>query len=128
MMSWYYKNKPDVDLDTFDPDESYTDKQLEAYADAFLKKDKAEVDGESNTQKWQKEYGILFDDHLASRKRREILTALGTPDPAFTGSTQESSAKTSGDGQAMFFRSHPEGRKVNSKEQRKRNGAGYYRN
>jgi hypothetical protein len=34
---------------------------------------------------------------------------------------------TAGDGQMMYNRTHPRGRKVNSVEQRKRNGASWYR-
>jgi hypothetical protein len=56
---------------------------------------------------------ILFEEHLKNRHKREIYNKSGTPDPAF--------------GQGMYNRTHPEGRKVNSDEQRKRNGASYYR-
>jgi hypothetical protein len=56
---------------------------------------------------------ILFEEHFASRKRREIYTSIGTPDPSIQ--------------QGMYYRTHPQGRKVNSPEQRKKNGASYYR-
>ena len=56
---------------------------------------------------------ILFEEHFASRKRREIYTTIGTPDPSIQ--------------QGMYYRTHPQGRKVNSKEQRKKNGASFYR-
>lgn len=56
---------------------------------------------------------ILFEEHFASRKRREIYTTIGTPDPSIQ--------------QGMYYRTHPQGRKVNSPEQRKKNGASYYR-
>ena len=56
---------------------------------------------------------ILFEEHLYQRKRREIYTAIGTPDPSIVV--------------GIYNRTHPEGRKVNSKSQRKVNGASYYR-
>lgn len=56
---------------------------------------------------------ILFENHLQERRRREIYTAIGTPDPSIE--------------QGMYNRTHPQGRKVNSKDQRKRNGASFFR-
>lgn len=56
---------------------------------------------------------ILFEEHFQSRKRREIYTAQGTPDPSIVS--------------GMYNRVHPQGRKVNSKEQRRKNGASFYR-
>lgn len=56
---------------------------------------------------------ILFEEHFQSRKRREIYTAQGTPDPSIVS--------------GIYNRIHPQGRKVNSEEQRKRNGASFYR-
>lgn len=56
---------------------------------------------------------ILFKNHLDERKRREIYTAQGTPDPNIVS--------------GMYNRSHPQGRKINSSEQRKKNGASWYR-
>jgi hypothetical protein len=56
---------------------------------------------------------ILFEEHIQSRRRREIFTSLGTPDPSIV--------------QGIYNRTHPQGRKVNSKEQRKKNGASYFR-
>lgn len=56
---------------------------------------------------------ILFEEHFQSRKRREIYTAQGTPDPSIVS--------------GMYNRVHPNGRKVNSKEQRQKNGASFYR-
>jgi hypothetical protein len=56
---------------------------------------------------------ILFEEHLQSRKRREIYTTIGTPDPSIVA--------------GMYNRVHPQGRKVNSPEQRTRNGASFYR-
>lgn len=56
---------------------------------------------------------ILFEEHFQSRRRREIYTSLGTPDPSIV--------------QGIYNRTHPQGRKVNSLEQRRKNGASYFR-
>jgi hypothetical protein len=56
---------------------------------------------------------ILFEEHFQSRKRREIYTTVGTPDPSIVA--------------GIYNRVHPQGRKVNSEEQRKKNGASFYR-
>lgn len=56
---------------------------------------------------------ILFEEHFQSRRRREIYCTVGTPDPSIT--------------QGIYNRTHPRGRKVNSEEQRKRNGASFFR-
>lgn len=56
---------------------------------------------------------VLFEEHLKNRQRREIYTTIGTPDPSIV--------------QGMFNRTHPNGRKVNSADQRKRHGASFYR-
>lgn len=56
---------------------------------------------------------VLFYEHLKERWKREIYTANGTPDPSVAS--------------GLYWRTHPEGRKVNSDDQRKRNGAGFYR-
>ena len=64
---------------------------------------------------------ILFESHLYNRKRREILVKEGTPDPAFT---LDRFGKPT---QGVYNRSHPSGRKINTKAQRAKNGASYYR-
>lgn len=56
---------------------------------------------------------ILFKEHEDQRRRREIFTTNGTPDAALV--------------QGIYNRSHPQGRKINSDDQRKRNGASYYK-
>lgn len=56
---------------------------------------------------------ILFKNHLDDRRRREIYTANGTPDPGIQ--------------RGMYNRTHPQGRKVNSDQQRKKNGASFFR-
>lgn len=64
---------------------------------------------------------ILFESHLYNRKRREIYVESGIPDPAFT--MDRFGRPTHG----QYNRSHPEGRKINTKSQREKNGASYYR-
>jgi hypothetical protein len=64
---------------------------------------------------------ILFDSHLYNRKRREIMVESGIPDPAFT---LDRFGKPT---QGIYNRSHPAGRKINTKAQREKNGASYYR-
>ncbi len=56
---------------------------------------------------------ILFENHLQDRRRREIFTSLGVPDPSIK--------------RGIYNRTHPQGRKVNTEEQRKRNGASFFR-
>jgi hypothetical protein len=64
---------------------------------------------------------ILFENHLQERRRREIYTEVGTPDPALT---QDRFGRPI---QGMYNRTHPDGRKVNTDEQRRKSGASYYR-
>ncbi len=64
---------------------------------------------------------ILFESHLYNRKRREIMVESGIPDPAFT---LDRFGKPT---QGIYNRSHPAGRKINTKAQREKNGASYYR-
>ena len=56
---------------------------------------------------------ILFESHLIQRKRREIITKEGSPDPAIVS--------------GIYWRSHKQGRKINSVEDRKKQGLGYFR-
>lgn len=113
---WRYNREP-VDYDTFDENKNdYTGSELEAYASALLRAD-------AKTEKhWHKKHGILFQEHYESRKRREVFTGTGdTPDAVITASLSK-------DGQTMYNRTHPQGRKVNSEKQRRDNGASFYRN
>jgi hypothetical protein len=64
---------------------------------------------------------ILFEDHLHERRRREIYVEMGTPDPALT--MDRFGRPTTG----IYNRTHPDGRKVNTADQRKKSGAAYYR-
>jgi hypothetical protein len=70
-------------------------------------------EGEGKARGIQGRDPILFENHLQDRRRREIYTSIGTPDPSIQ--------------QGMYNRTHPQGRKVNSKEQRRRNGASFFR-
>jgi hypothetical protein len=56
---------------------------------------------------------ILFEEHLQNRRKREIYTQMGVPDPSIVS--------------GIYNRTHPQGRKVNSADQRKKNGASFYR-
>lgn len=70
-------------------------------------------EGEGKARGIGGENPILFEEHIYSRRRREILCAAGTPDPSIVS--------------GIYLRTHPEGRKVNSKEARTKHGASYYR-
>lgn len=125
-MSWQNRQRQAVDLSTFDESEDYSNAELEAYASAMLRADKESTD---NSTSWYAETGVLFEEHLYSRSRREIGNASGIADPTLTARLQDSQkpGRFSGDGQMMYNRTHPRGRKVNSEEQRKKNGASYFR-
>lgn len=73
--------------------------------------------GEGERRNWDGPNSVLMEEHLQHRRRREIYTesddAMGVPDPSIVS--------------GLYHRTHPQGRKVNSKEQRKRNGASFYR-
>lgn len=70
-------------------------------------------EGEGKVRGIGGENPILFPEHIQSRQRREIYTQGGTPDPNIVS--------------GIYNRTHPQGRKVNSPEQRKKNGASYFR-
>lgn len=91
---------------------------LECQADVLLRAHAKEVDPETGKPRGiGGDDPILFFEHLAMRKRREIYPLTdqsnGVVDPSIE--------------QGMYNRQHPQGRKVNSDEQRSRNGASYYR-
>ena len=89
----------------------YTAKELEAYANQMLRSDIAEnKDGPR----------VLFQEHIEPKWRKEVRSESGTVDDAVTNAMSR-------DGQRMYNRTHPAGRKVNSAEARKRHGASYYR-
>lgn len=92
----------------------YNARELEQLADQFLRDDARTVDEETGKERGiGGENPILFAEHLYQRQKREILNENGVPEPGLV--------------QGIYYRAHPEGRKINSEEQRKRNGASYYR-
>lgn len=108
----------DMNVTQFDPARTdYSVQDLEDFTDAILRADKKENG---------RVHHILFEEHLKSRRRRE--PSLGTVDETLTNllSKSDRPGVTAGDGQMIFNRRHPKGRKVNNKEQRKRHGASYY--
>ncbi len=92
----------------------YTDHELEVIADQMLRAQAKVVDIKTG-----KERGIggkdpiLFREHLDARKRREIYNENGIPEPHLVS--------------GLYNRTHPQGRKVNTPEQRAKHGAAYYR-
>lgn len=124
MSQWYRYRKPEpVDIETFDDTEDYSNRDLEGYADAILRADS------KTFSNYSREVGILFPEHVYTRQRREIGNSSGIADPTLTASLQDKQkpGRHSGDGQTMYNRTHPRGRKVNSPEQRQKNGASWYR-
>lgn len=109
-MGWFNR-RDDVNVDDFDPDGDYTSTELDAYADAFLRKNSKEKPINVYPQ-------ILMEEHLYNRRRREILTNQGFPDESLTEAISK-------DGQMLYQRQHPQGRRVNTDEARAR-GSSYY--
>lgn len=117
-MSPGWKRRPSYDKNEiieFDEDKSdYTFRELEQLADQLLRAQARSINPGTG-----KERGIggadpiLFEEHIHQRRRREILNEAGVPDPSL--------------GSGMYFRTHPEGRKVNSEEARRKHGASFYR-
>lgn len=104
-----YRKDVLVELEPFDSTrKDYSERELAMYADLMLRENPSE------------DNPILFQEHIEPRWRKEVKVESGTPDRAITNSL-------SSDGQTMFNRQHPQGRKVNSEQQRKTNGASYYR-
>jgi hypothetical protein len=103
----------------------YTERELNQLSDQFLRDGAKAIDPETGKPRGIKgKDPILFPEHLKKRASREIQILLeernGIVDPAFT---------LNSNGQpGMYNREAPTGRKVNSEEQRRRNGASYYRN
>lgn len=113
-----WKRRPSynkADRIDYDPEkQDYTARELERLADQFLRDDARSVDAETGKERGiGGENPILFDEHLYQRQKREILNENGVPEPSLIS--------------GIYGRSHPEGRKVNSEEQRRKNGASYYR-
>ena len=99
----------------------YTQRELDQLADQFLRDDAKSIDAITGKAKGiQGDNPILFEEHLRKRASREIGNERGVADPAYT---------LNSNGQpGMYNRVAPDGRKVNSEEQRRRNGASFFRN
>lgn len=112
-----WKVRPSYNKDErieFEEGKQYTPKELEQLADQFLRDAARAEDPETGRPRGiGGEDPILFAEHLYQRQKREILNENGVPEPGIVS--------------GMYYRSHPEGRKVNSEEQRKKNGASYFR-
>lgn len=122
-MSWYRRRQYEqVDLSEFSEDGDYTGSQLEAYATAMLKQDRRENK--------HLDLGILFDEQLYNKSKREIIVDAFEIDGTLTNSIQDTDRPgvVKGDGQRIYNRAHPNGRKVNTEEARKTKGASYYKN
>ena len=106
--------KSDEENLVIEENERYTPGELDLMADEILRAQSRSIDAETGRPKGIKgDAPILFEEHLYARKRREIYNQNGTPDPSIN--------------EGMFWRTHPQGRKVNDLAQRKKHGASYYR-
>ena len=112
-----WKRRPSYNRDErieFEEGATYTARELEQLADQMLRDDARSVDPETGKERGiGGEDPILFAEHLYQRQKREILNENGVPEPALNS--------------GMYYRAHPEGRKINSEEQRKKHGASYFR-
>lgn len=121
MMTYWQTYEP-VNLDDFESTGDYNARELEAYADALLKKD---IKENGNVQH------ILFKEHLEARGRREMKVDATKIDESITNALPKNDRAKAGvhvgDGQMMYNRTHPKGRKVNSQEQRRKHGASFFR-
>ena len=102
-------------LDDFDPSGEYTVLQLDLWADAFLRQQIN--DGKPNTE----EPVILLEEHETDRRKREIYAASGKVSDEMLTELQ------SPDGQMMYWRTHPGGRKRNDSFRVEGSKASFYR-
>jgi hypothetical protein len=99
---------------TIEEEGRYTPGELDLMADEILRAHSRSIDPDTG-----RPIGIgasppiLFEEHVYSRKRREIYNQNGVPDPNIVS--------------GIYWRTHPQGRKVTTAEQRKKNGASWYR-
>jgi len=117
-MKWNYERKtllpePDEEWDQARADRGgYTQNQLKAWTNKFLKDQANEIDPETGKRRGVAgKDPILFPEHEHTRRQREIISENGIPDPNIVSGS--------------YWRSHPQGRRVNSIERRS-NGASYY--
>lgn len=120
-MAWY--SKPE--WIEWDENETYTAKELEILADQFLREQADALDPETGKRVGIRATdnlpAILFESHLRERRRREIQSAEGVVDPAYTRDPKYP------DQIPLYNRIHPTGgRKVNSESARRNSGASFY--
>jgi len=113
-----WKRRPSYNRDErieFEEDKTdYTAREKEQLADQYLRDNARSIVEETGKERGiGGENPILFAEHLYQRQKREILNENGIPEPALAS--------------GMYYRAHPEGRKINSEEQRRKHGASYYR-
>lgn len=114
----YVEPKPQYDPDTRLPilDEEGNQLYLE-FPEFECDKGHRWFAGEGERRNWDGPNSVLMEEHLQHRRRREIYVqseeAMGKPEPSIVS--------------GIYNRVHKDGRKVNSKEQRKRNGASFFR-
>jgi hypothetical protein len=114
----YVEPKPQYDPDTNQPilDEEGNQLYLE-FPEFQCDKGHRWFAGEGERRNWDGPNSVLMEEHLNHRRRREIYVqseeAMGKPEPSIVS--------------GIYNRVHKDGRKVNSKEQRKRNGASFFR-
>jgi hypothetical protein len=113
--SWGEKKEDLPQLEEFDQREKLTPWQLDRFADRILWND---IEG--GRQNFDEPVVLMFE-HLHERRKREIYVSSGVPDSALMAEA------LSVDGQFMYWRTHPQGRHVNSLKQRKKNRASWYR-
>jgi hypothetical protein len=122
------RNVDPVNFEDFDPKKEYTAEQLEAFATALLKKDRADLKSQGREDETK---GILFDEQWYTKKKREVSVDALDIDGTLTNSMQEGlrPGVFKGDGQRMYNRVHPtKGRKTNDRIARKEKGASFYKN
>ena len=106
-----------VDLKNLPPKSRYASAMFQdMFGEAMLRSD---IRSQEKPQQYQRQLGILFEGQLKKRQQREKHGKNGVVDDTITQAG-------SPDGQRIYNRSHPEGRRVNSDEQRREHGASFY--
>ncbi len=107
-----------VDLRNLDPSSKYASPHfMDQFGEAMLR---ADIGRAESPQRYQKHVlGVKFDGQLKKIETREKSASEGVVDQAITDAG-------SPDGQRMYNRAHPEGRRVNTEEQRKEHGSSYF--
>lgn len=114
----YVEPKPQHDPETGEPVTDDEGNQLYLDFPEFVcEKGHRWFAGEGERRNWDGPNSVLMEEHMQHRRRREIYVqseeAMGKPEPSIVS--------------GIYNRVHKDGRKVNSKEQRKRNGASFFR-